>query len=176
MLHLRLSNGSMHAPPYGYTNCKAKFWLADEILEAICHLVTASLFLVTISRICLVHLRGKEELVKINEQRNYSRAYVPCTSLFIIWHLKVLSFNWITFYFCSTKFVPVFQTSCRNGDGLGFHFSQLRSRKVYNTYDQVAIHAHGIFRQLARIRYFSHVCLQQANVRFSGWKLFNYKE
>ncbi|OXA56760.1 G-protein coupled receptor Mth2 [Folsomia candida] len=73
-LSLYFSNGSMHAPPYGYTNCKAKFWLADEILEAICHLVTASLFLVTISRICLVHLRGKEELVKINEQRNYSRA------------------------------------------------------------------------------------------------------
>jgi hypothetical protein len=71
----KISNGSMGGPPYGYANCKAKFWLADEVLEAVCHLITAVLFLISLVRVGVVQLKGKEELAKINEQTNYHRAY-----------------------------------------------------------------------------------------------------
>ncbi|ODM98457.1 G-protein coupled receptor Mth [Orchesella cincta] len=74
-LALTYTQGTLGGPRYGYTNCEAKYWTGDELLEGFSHLLTVILFLVTLLRICRAQIQGTyKEMERSATKRVYKKA------------------------------------------------------------------------------------------------------
>lgn len=67
--------GTLGGPRYGYTNCEAKYWVGDEVLEGSSHLLTVILFFITLLRICRAQIQGTyKEMERNRTKRVYKKA------------------------------------------------------------------------------------------------------